>query len=121
MNSEEDCATINPLDRRVAPRLTSVFPVGMEFAGHRFCQSRAINVSTTGLKIVVDQSLGQGVPVNLTLCLDEENLVELKGTTVWQERLGTMGTHIVGLHFTEGQAPSRKNLRAWLRKKGVAA
>ena len=121
MNSEEDSATINPLDRRVAPRFNSVFPVGMEFAGQRFCQSKAINVSVTGMKVVVDQSVGKGVPINLTLCLDEDNLVELQGTTVWQEQLGTMGTHIVGLHFADGQAPSRKDLRAWLRTKGVAA
>lgn len=121
MDSEDSKATLNPLNRRVAPRLNSVFPVGVEMGGGRFCQSRAINLSSSGLKLVLDQSLGRGVPVALTLCLDENNLVEIKGTTVWQERLGSMGTHIVGLHFDEDQLESQRDLQLWLRDKGVAA
>ena len=121
MDSEDSKTTLNPLNRRVAPRLRSVFPVGMETRGGLFSQSRAINVSMSGLKVVVDQALGLGVSLDLTLCLDEDNLVELKATTVWQERLGTLGTHIVGLHFDEEQVRSRKDLQSWLRDREVAA
>jgi c-di-GMP-binding flagellar brake protein YcgR len=120
MISNESCK-INPMDRRVAPRYTSVFPVGMEFGRDIFCQSRALNISTTGMRVVVDQAIGKGVSISLTLCLDEDNLVELSGQTVWQESLGSLGTHVVGVAFNRTETRPRRQIKRWLREKGVAA
>ena len=111
----------NYSNRRTAPRFQKQFLVGLEDGKRNFCQSRTLNVSASGLRLVVNQSVGKGVPLHLTLCLDEENLVELEGVTVWQERLGNMGTHVVGLAFKSDQPEPTRKLVSWLRNNGHAA
>ena len=117
----DDISPNNLFDRRIAPRYRQVFPVGLEVGFKEFCQCRSINVSSTGIRLVVDRALGSGTPTNLTLCLDEEHLVELRGETVWQQSMGSMGTHVIGLAFEPGQDESEKKLAAWLAKHGTAA
>lgn len=113
---------INPFNRRVAPRYSNVFPIGIELnAGQSFCQSRSINISSTGLRLVVDQPLGEGRRVNMTLCLDEDYVVEIEGHTVWQECLGSMGTHVVGVEFRPFQPQAEDSIGCWLRSRGQAA
>ena len=111
----------NYSNRRIAPRFKKEFMVGLEDANANFCQSRTLNVSASGLRLVVNQSLGEGVPLHLTLCLDEDNLVELEGVTVWQQSLGTLGTHVVGLAFKPGQSGPTDKLVRWLSRHGTAA
>lgn len=111
----------NPLNRRIAPRFRTVFPVGVEYGNKAFTQSKALNLSTSGVRLVVDHAPGNGSVYELTLCLDEDHLVEVKGTAVWEERLGSFGTHVVGLTFAPGQYASRALIKDWLAKQGVAA
>lgn len=111
----------NPWERRVAPRFRREFTVGLEFTSNQFCESRSINVSATGLRLVVDQALGTDRPVQLTLCLDEDNVVEVDGRTVWQERLGSLGTHVIGVAFNGDDTGPQHRIRDWLESKGFAA
>jgi hypothetical protein len=111
----------NYSNRRTATRFKKEFLVGLQDSNENFCQSRTLNVSASGLRLVVNQAVGEGVPLHLTLCLDEDNLVELEGVTVWQERLGNMGTHIVGLAFKSGQPEPTRKLVRWLSHNGAAA
>jgi hypothetical protein len=117
----DDISPSNLFDRRIATRYKQVFPVGLEVGFKEFCKCRSINVSSTGIRLVVDRALGSGTPTNLTLCLDEENLVELQGETVWQQSLGSMGTHVIGFAFHPGQTESEKKLAQWLEAHGTAA
>lgn len=112
--------TINPYNRRIAPRYSNVFPIGVEL-GQQFCQSRSINISSTGLRMVVDHPLGEGRRLNLTLCLDEDYVVEIEGHTVWQQCLGSLGTHVVGVEFRPFQAEAEEMIGCWLRSRGQAA
>jgi len=93
----------------------------MEFGRDVFCKSRALNISSTGMRVVVDHAIGRGVKLSLTLCLDEDNLIELSGETVWQESLGSLGTHVVGVSFSRSDVKPRSQIEHWLRSKGVAA
>ena len=111
----------NYSNRRTAPRYRKQFLVGLQDDKDNFCESRTLNVSASGLRLVVNQSVGEGVPLHLTLCLDENNLVELEGVTVWQESLGNMGTHVVGLAFKSGQPGQTDKLVRWLSENGAAA
>lgn len=111
----------NYSNRRAAPRFKKEFLVGLEDSRQNFCHSRSLNVSASGLRLVVNQAVGEGVPLHVTLCLDENNLVEFDGVTVWQEKLGTMGTHVVGLAFKAGQPEPTRRLVSWLRNNGAAA
>ena len=113
--------TTNFANRRTAPRFKKELLVGLQDNQQNFCHSRSLNISASGLRLVVNQSLGEGTPLHLTVCLDEDNLVELQGTTVWQERLGSMGTHVVGLAFEPDQPESTKKLVDWLSSHGNAA
>lgn len=106
----------NFANRRSAPRYRKEILVGLQDRENNFCQSRSLNVSASGLRLVVNQPLGTGTPLYLTLCLDEEHLVELEGVTVWQEKLGSMGTHVVGLAFTSGQSGPTGKLARWLNE-----
>lgn len=113
---------INPDNRRVAPRYSNVFPIGVEHNGGKaFCQSRSINISCTGLRMVTDQPLCKGSNITLTLCLDEDVVVEVQGQTVWQECLGSMGTHVVGVEFRPFQGEAEDKINHWLRSRGQAA
>lgn len=111
----------NFANRRTAPRFKKEFLVGLQDHQQNFCHSRSLNISASGLRLVVNQPLAEGTSLHLTLCLDEDNLVEMEGTTVWQERLGSMGTHIVGLAFKPGQPEPTKKLVNWLSRYGNAA
>lgn len=71
--------------------------------------------------MVLDHEPVPGDRYELTLCLDEDNLVEVTGTAVWQEKLGTLGTHVVGLTFAPGQYASRSRILDWLKKRGVGS
>jgi len=114
---------ISPFNRRVAPRYSNNFPIGIELNGStgEFCQSRSLNISNTGLRMVVDQALGEGRRLSLTLCLDDDFLVEVEGHTVWQECLGTMGTHVIGVEFRPNQIEAEDRIDCWLRSRGQAA
>ena len=122
MNTTENSDdSLNPWERRIAPRYRRELVVGMEFSSSHFCQSHSINISATGLRLVVDQPLGCKRPVHLTLCLDEENVIEIDAKTVWQERLGSLGTHIVGVAFDQQDEAPQRRIRSWLKAQGYAA
>lgn len=120
MNSE-DLSPGNPWNRRVAPRYRSVFPVGLEFGFASICECKALNISTSGIRVVLSQAPAIQEEFQLTLCLDEDNLVELKGKAVWKEELGSFGTHVMGLTFAPGQYVPRGKIQDWLNKQGCAA
>lgn len=111
---------ISPNNRRVAPRYSNVFPIGVELNGG-FCQTRSINISCTGLRMVTDQALGEGCKLSLTLCLDADTMIEVEGHTVWQQCLGNMGTHVVGVEFRPYQIEAEDRINGWLRSRGQAA
>ena len=108
-------------NRRVAPRFGSDFPVGLEYGYNAFCQGQALNLSTSGLRLKVDQEAALQSELKLTLCLDQDNLVELTATPVWKERVGSLGTYLIGLTFGPDQNESRTKIQTWLRKQGCAA
>lgn len=119
-------SVISPLNRRVAPRMNKPFLIGVQLSSRHFCQSRALNISSTGLRMVVPQPVGEGTRLRLTLCLDENHVVEIEGQAVWQESLGSLDTHVVGFEFQSGHGDraaqtALNGVEAWLREKGVAA
>lgn len=109
---------ISPLNRRIAPRYTNVFPIGVRERG---TGGRSINISSTGLRMVCDQPLPEGGRVHLTLSLEDGYQVEVQGHAVWQQCLGNLGTHVVGVEFAPDQQQAQDDISRWLRSRGQAA
>ena len=108
-------ALLHCQNRRVAPRLKKDIEVEVRGLG----QTRSINISQTGLRLISNQALPEGLHLEFDLRLDQETTVEFQGRAVWQEPLG--GVHVVGVHFEPNQQLSTPHLISWLRYHGLAA
>lgn len=108
-----DFSNLKASNRRRQQRYASEFIVGVEFGQHDFCQSRAVDVSSTGLRLVSPHPLTQGATLNLTLCLDFSNVIELSGRAVWSQEAGNSGDVLVGIAF-EDRGRCLEQLAVWL-------
>ncbi len=120
---QEDTHVSNPFfagceNRRIAPRLAKVFPVAVVTEGEQTIESRALNVSSTGLRLVSDTPSRSDQEVLLHLSFAEQK-VELKGRPVWHRRVGR--SHVIGVSFHPGQGDAETRLITWLREQGMAA
>ena len=89
---------VNGFNRRENHRVRAHISVAL-VAGGRKKRSRTLNLSCTGARLWVDSALPDNERVQLTLDLPNRCQVEARGRTVWQQSLGAMGSHIVGVRF----------------------
>ena len=111
---------ISIIERRKSSRHDLEFPVGLEFGSKEFVQSQSLDISATGLGLILEDEVGENREVQLTLCLDRDNVVEISGTTVRQRDLSTQQT-LVGIDFSAKDQESLDKIASWLWKRGLAA
>lgn len=106
-------------NRRIAPRLKKTVAVGVRHHQESF-RSHTINISATGVRLVLDSPLTEPQELELHLQLREDASVSLKGRTVWQHPIGSMGVHVVGVEFSPDQDEASR-LYDWLGREFKAA
>lgn len=114
--------TLNHYNRRTAPRLTEVIPLVLNTSRNTVESGRAINISSSGMRLVVHGALAHDEEVTLYFHLRGESseVLEVCGRAVWQEKLGSFGTHVVGLAFHDDKEP-RGRISRWMKHRGTAA
>ncbi|HIB66675.1 MAG TPA: PilZ domain-containing protein [Phycisphaerales bacterium] len=113
---------LNHYNRRIAPRLAEVIPLVLHTDRNMVESGRAINISSSGMRLVVQGGLAENEEVTLYFHLRGESseVLQVGGRAVWQEKLGSFGTHVVGLAFHEEKEP-RGRISRWLKRQGSAA
>ena len=114
--------TLNHYNRRTATRLAEVIPLVLNTSRDTVESGRAINISSSGMRLVVHGALAKDEEVTLYFHLQGESSEVLKvgGRTVWQERLGSFDTHVVGVAFHDEKSP-RRRISHWIKRRGNAA
>ena len=101
----------NGFNRRVSRRVRTQLNVALISADGPVGKSRTLNLSSTGVRLWVEYGVDQNQELQLRLDLPNKDAVEARGTAVWQQSLGSFGSHIVGVAFNR-PVPAIEN---WLR------
>ena len=84
---------LNHYNRRIAPRLAEVIPLVLHTDRNMVESGRAINISSSGMRLVVQGGLAENEEVTLYFHLRGESseVLQVGGRAVWQEKLGSFG------------------------------
>lgn len=112
----------NNYNRRIGVRLKKTLPITLDTSYTERESARTLNISKTGMRIVVRGALCKDEPVTIRLNLgnNQDRSLKIDGRVVWQEKLGAMNTHIVGLTFAEARN-ARYQICRWIDNELSAA